>query len=172
MGSDATLRVDCRKVSTIQHTFATETPWREVREVRRTGYEIVRSTETDATLQKDESVNAPSLYDHGRLRRLEAIQRVFGEQHANYAPWCKWDFGNSTVLRTPEELRSTLRVWDALWADVFAVLEKDDEDEVAPWNEIKDASFAHRIHETLRDMFQYAVDNEDVHVVTSIVVEY
>lgn len=173
MGIDVTFRVDCRKMSTIHHTFATETPWLELRDLQGRGYEIVRSTETEATLQKEESVNAPSFYHYGRLERLEDIQRVFLAQYAPYKPWCAWDFGRCTVLRTPEEVRSTLRVWDALWADVFAVLKKDEDlHEGSPWEQTYDAPLAHRIHGTLRDMFQYAVEHEGVHVMTSMEIDY
>ena len=173
MGADVKFVVNCKHVATIKHTFQTSTPWKELKELKRQGYEVTHSSETCATLEKVETLETPKFYFYERLSRLEGIQFLFQAQYPNYKPWCKWNFENCCTLRDSKEFESTLKVWDEIWDDVFIILrEYEEREKEYPWNSTYDINLAKDIRTTVRNILQYALDHEGIQVETSIHIDY
>lgn len=161
MGIDVQFNVYCRKVSTMNYVFTTATPWKEAKELAKQGYTVVRSTSTDITLQKVEHAeDAPFISHYGRLQRFEDLQGLFKQHYDPYKQWCKWDFERCNSLTSREDIVSALAVWDDLWEDILAAIGEGD------------ADFANMVCSKMREILQYAVDNEGIHVLTDYRIDY
>jgi hypothetical protein len=168
MGIDVEFLVYCQKVSKITHKFTTSTPWKEMKEFTKQGYKIVRSNSEEATLEKVKSLNdAPTIHYNNRLSFFEKIQNLYQSHHAHYKPWCKWDFTEYNRLTSKKDFQSTLQVWEDLWNDIFTIIKENDS-----YDNSYDTYLAEIVHSKMREILQYALDNEDIYIHTHIKIDY
>ena len=144
----------------------TATPWKETRELQARGYKIVRSSTTEATLQKVEPVDAaPTLSHTGRYKSFERAQQLFQSHHIHFKEWCKWDFSRSRPLTSIEDIKSTLAVWDDLWEPILSTMR--DPELIYPYSEVLQT-----VYTEMKPILEYAIDHENIHVFTDYEIDY
>jgi hypothetical protein len=159
MGFDVHFNVNCCKVTTVNHTFTTDTPWKEIKELQEQGYEIVRSSTTDAILQKVESIEAPSILYIGGFDFFEQAQQLFQKQQFHFKEWCKWECSRSNSLTSIRDIKTTIGVWDDLWEDILKKITN-------PKDFFPYTDFLNMIYTQMKLILQYAIDHENIHIFT------
>jgi hypothetical protein len=198
---DVNFVVYCEKITTLNHTFATSTPWKETKELTKQGYKIIKSNRLTATLIKAEKINEPIIQYDGRYSRFERFKKLFESHVLHYTEWCKWELESNT-LKNKQDIQSTLDVWDDMWADIIKdianderIKDKEEQDlentyeteqnqefsRDRNWKHAFDMIDHHRtrypinlgetLRDEMRDIFNYALTNDNIQIITNITID-
>jgi hypothetical protein len=180
MGIDATLTVTCKKTIKSTHTFTTDKPWKETKKLMRKGYTILKIFDEYTVVSKIESlIDSPCISYNTSLNLIDASYNKFRNSHEHHMKWCKWSFNESSILNN-NEFQSALNVWDDLWKNVlmdnyYSEDSDDDPEDIKLWN--KDArptdnNFLIMIHSKMREILEYAIENNCDSIITEFNLDY
>ena len=169
MGIDCIFRVQCYKETYLTHTYTTETPWKEIAELTKQDYMIVRKTNTEVTVKKQERIPEPHIFYHNRLSFIEPIMDLFYDNLDHFREDCDWDFESD--MSGTDRFKSTLRVWDALWDAVVADAEARNS-KMSKYERPYPIGNANWIRREVRQILEYAAENEGIVVGTSLEEHY
>jgi hypothetical protein len=170
MGIDCDFDVHCFKVTHKTHTFTTPTPWKETKEFTQQGYKVIRTSDTEVFLMKEQYLSEPSLSYSNRLSFIEPFQELYQKYIPIYSQWCYWSFNNSEMSGI-DHFKTTLQVWDDIWNDIIADAELHNTT-ATKYNKEYPIGIAEEIRDGMRKILEFASTNEGITVQTSFRIDW